>query len=242
MEENFLFDIDKINKDLQETSERTEEINKQIPMHGVSMELIIELRREKESLERKKGLLNTFLLFHKLVDLGEEAPALKGNSLMAEPAVKHFWGNIQDYLNINKLAELSLLPTHAMYRDEPALLFVYRANKGAVACINGMRYVTYDVFAAKDDYKEDCSSYGAAKDLLEKYIVSPFIVGLHDFVLRSIPIRIPPKMDWKEIQQAIDNFLRRNVIIRDGWLEKEDESFHKIFGLVKPEWWKSETR
>jgi len=234
--ENFLFDVEKIEKDLKLVQKKlnTPLLFAQIASESEQQYKFVKLQRQKEK-------LNTCLLFHKLVDLGKKMPELTKNSLMTKPTIKFFIGNIQKYLRINRLYELSLLPTpHTCFHGEHALMYAYEGNKGAVICVNGMQYVTNDVFAAKDDHKDDCSSYGDAKDLLGKYIVSPFTVGLHNFVLRSIPIRIPPEMDWKDIQSAVDVFLRKNVPIRDGFIQWKEPEAYKIFGLVRPNWWKKD--
>lgn len=231
--ESYLFDDKRISLDIEKKIKELEDIKK----HSYfSSQKISEIKREI-------SYLNSCLNFALLLDTGEKNESIMTGTAI-EPLYAGVWPNrvdeiemiswryTQDYLNREHLAEISVVSNMGGCHSEHALLFLYVANGGAVACLNGMRNITHNTFVAQNDFPRNV----IADDLLRNYIIRP--VQKLKLVFYSAPVRIPPETDWREITSAVNNFLHKNVPMNDGFILYSHPDFYKIFGLARPDWWK----
>lgn len=206
-----------------------------------NMKQLVKNAKQEESAETlderniicaRRDFLKKVAAFHDLVDKGSFTDILRGNRLSDD--IFLLTGDITPYTNMERLVEVSLLPTHGTSRGEHALLTVYIAEHGAIAFVDGMRYITKEAFAASD---VGHGGLGSATRTLTTFLVPSFTIGLHDFIVRSIPIFKPRDMEYEELRCSVRNWLHAFMPKNDGFIRWEDPDSYGIMELMRPGWW-----
>jgi hypothetical protein len=193
-----------------------------------------EILTERQSLQSRLDFLKKVGAIHRLVDKNLKTEILSGLRLVVDERIVLLEENIVPYLTMRGFKEVSLLPTHGTFHGEHALLSVFVAKHGVVALVDGMRYFTRETFAI-GDIKSPGTHLNI--DILVNIVISPFKVGLNDFVIRSMPIFKPKDIGYEELYQKVRYWLHSFMPINDGFIQWDNPESARVMELMRPGWW-----
>ena len=188
------------------------------------------------TLKIKLDTLQKIALINSLVEYGESSTELEKMCVPETPGVVHMYGcNALEYIELQRLIEVSLVGGFATFHNEPAVFMLFRGENGALAYVHGLRYPQRNMFAAK--HTGDVGM--GVEQLLRSTILRPIRVGLNDFVIYSVPIFRPDTEEVSLVDIPSRVSRRLDPFKEDGFIRWEKEEVRlAIFSLfLKRGWW-----
>lgn len=201
----------------------------------IEPELFTEEGKRKEAeLQIQLEILRTFLRVNELVEYGEDSSHLNGKRLMGFPEVVRISASALAYLEPQRLIEVSLVSNLNAFSQEPAVLLMFQGNEGTIACLHGLRYITYDTFAAKNS-----KNSLLAEQMICNVVIRPIRVGMNDMVIYTVPVFRPSQeaIPLVDIPSRINYHL--HPFKQDGFIQWDQELVRvSIFSLFsRDKWW-----